>query len=150
MLLTGGDSLYACPAPFWNAGTWQANSGYNSYVYDTELGWAPTATIYNDGSSIAYKVPLISRAASAWSSETILIPISCFKVQASSKVSLICDLQDSRYIRLNNYEPGQIITLGNDRWVVYPFYKKNTATPDGGVGIDHSGTFGWAIRYDGP
>ncbi len=58
--------------------------------------------------------------------------------------------ENAKFIRINNYEPEQLIVLGNDKWMVFPFYKKNSESL-GGTGIsDHTGTFGWVIRYDGP
>jgi len=60
------------------------------------------------------------------------------------------DLQNARTLRVDNYDPGQIITLGDDQWRIYPFYRKNADQRDGTTssGGDHSGTMGWAIRYD--
>ena len=60
------------------------------------------------------------------------------------------DLAHCRFLRIDNYQPGDIIPLGPDRWKVAPWYRKNTAQRDGGSNIQHTGTFGWAIRYDGP
>jgi hypothetical protein len=48
------------------------------------------------------------------------------------------------------------VTIGQDRWKIYPFFKKNIqyrngttgASPSGGT--NHSGTLAMAIRHDGP
>lgn len=97
--------------------------------------------------------PHLSRSPSAWNQESPLLPIQCTLVRASSKVSLVADIRNARYLRVDNHSPEQIIELGPDRWKIYPFYRKNTSARDGSVapvGTDHTGTFGWAIRYDGP
>ncbi|HTF96735.1 MAG TPA: hypothetical protein VL995_11430 [Cellvibrio sp.] len=86
----------------------------------------------------------------AWNGEAVLMRIRPMLYRASNKNSIVADLRNARYIRVDNYEPGQIISLGSDNWKVFPFYRKNTTARDGGGSVDHTGTFGWAIRYDGP
>ena len=87
---------------------------------------------------------------SAWNGESVLVPIQVITSRPSNLWSLVGELTHARYVRLDNLEPGQLITLGPDRWKVYPFYRKDATARDGGDGIDHTGTLGWAIRYDGP
>lgn len=93
---------------------------------------------------------LIQRQPSNWSSNAILLPINIYTKKNPQKNSLIFSLFNARYIRIDNYEPDQIINLNGDRWKVYPFYKKNINDRDNIYSGGHSGTFGWAIRYDGP
>lgn len=114
--------------------------------------WAGAANGTASGAfnAIFPAVPHIGRLPNAWNNESPLIPIQGHVWAASSKCSLAVDVRNARYVRLDNYEPGQIVTLGSDRWKVFPFYKRNVASRDAGNYIDHTGTFGWAIRYDGP
>lgn len=93
---------------------------------------------------------LIQRSPNSWNSEAVLIPIQLFIRRSEDMRSLAVDLQNARTLRIDNYDPGQIITLGTDQWRVYPFYRKNSDVRDGtpSNGGDHSGTMGWAIRYD--
>ena len=70
--------------------------------------------------------------------------------RASNKVSILAKIENARYLRIDNLQPEQILTFGAEKWMVFPFHKKNSSVRDGGTSIDHSGTFGWAIRYDGP
>lgn len=93
--------------------------------------------------------PAIARSPSAWNQEAILIPIQPIFVLPESKVAIVGELKHARYLRIDNYNPGELITLGADRWRVYPWYRKNSSVRNGGIDIDHTGTFGWAIRYDG-
>jgi len=95
-------------------------------------------------------VPHIARSPSPWNQDAPLIPITCYMTRASSKASLVVDVRNARYIRVDNYVPGDILSLGSERWRVYPWFKKNSEARSGGNGIAHSGTYGWAIRYDGP
>jgi len=94
--------------------------------------------------------PLISRSPNAWNAEANLLPIQPCVKRPSNKASIGADLAHARYLRIDNYNPEEIIDLTPDQWMVYPFRAKNTEERDGGKEIYHTGTFGWAIRYDGP
>lgn len=139
-------SYYANGAGNHNAGYYVSVNGYT--------GWNPSPAAPTPANGVNQLQPLISRSPSNWSANSVLFPIKILLAQASSKQSIIAELQHSRYIRLDNYEEEQIITLGSDKWKVYPFHKKNLSArngnPDSFNGIDHTGTLGWAIRYDGP
>jgi len=102
-----------------------------------------------------YAAPLLGRLPNAWNSESVLLPMQVYMWRPESKVSLVLDAAHARYTRIDNYEPGEVFEIGPDRWKAYPFIRKNTAARDAGPfiasssGITHSGTLGWAIRYDG-
>jgi hypothetical protein len=87
---------------------------------------------------------------SAWNSEAVLLPLRCYFRRPSNMVSLIVDCEHARLLRIDNLTPGDVLTLGSDTWKVYPWHRKNTAARNGGSSIDHTGTFGWAVRYLGP
>lgn len=93
--------------------------------------------------------PHLERTPNEWNSEAPLLPIQVYLVRASGKVSLVADIRNARYVRVDNYAPEQIVTLGEERWKIYPFYRK-VAGVTSLQGVDHTGGFGWAIRYDGP
>lgn len=160
------NSFYRNTGPFWR--TYARNSSgavalYGPYYQDavhTGLnslgadGWAgvPTATgsiAPGNIDAILAQQPHIARQPSVWNNEAILLPIQVYEVTSSNKRQLVLDVRHARYLRIDNYEPGQVITLGEDRWRVYPFWRKNIAQRDGGSNLEHTGTFGWAIRYDG-
>lgn len=112
------------------------------------IGWAyPPKNIINAVNTIQ---PHIGRLPSKWSSNSPLLAIQPILVRQQNKQSIVAEIQNARYMRIDNYEPEEIITLGNDRWMVLPFHKKNLSFRDGVIPADHSGTFGWAIRYEGP
>lgn len=93
---------------------------------------------------------LISRLPNLWNGQTALVPIQPAIRRASNKVSIVAQLAHARLLRNDNLQDGEIITLGSDRWKAYPWHRKNAAARDVTGGGDHSGTFGWAVRYDGP
>lgn len=87
---------------------------------------------------------------SVWNSEATLLPMRSYKQRPSFKISLLTDMEHSRRIRIDNLSPGDILVLGSDKWKVFPWYVKNSAVRNGAGAANHSGTFGWAIRYEGP
>lgn len=84
--------------------------------------------------------------------QTTLVPIQPVIDRGSSKVSMVADLLYARYVRLDTLNPGDVVTFGGDKWKVYPVYKRSSAvrSPVGNTQLKHSGTYGYAIRYDGP
>ena len=152
-------------APFWET-VW---SSYNSNEHPNyrsatvhanlmsyPLTWLGHETASSEGTminAVAYAAPLISRLPSAWNAEATLVPIQVYATVGSDKVSLVVDVAHARYTRVDNYEPGQVISIGPDRWKIYPFVSKNTADRDcnnlSNSSPPQSGTLGWAIRYDG-
>lgn len=112
-------------------------SGLGSY---TTTGGAATA--------ITALIPLVGISPNSYNGEAVLLPIPVTVSRPSSLYSLVAQPKHSRYIRIDNHAPGQVITIGAEQWKVYPWLSKNSAARDGnGSNINHSGTFGWAIRY---
>ncbi|WP_314338845.1 hypothetical protein [Acinetobacter guillouiae] len=127
---------------------------YNKSEFSTEViysqteGWIDSQK--NSLNAVRTTSPLFARLPSAWSSQSPLLPVQVILSRPSSKNMVVAEIEHARYIRIDYYEPEQIITLGNDRWMVFPFFKKDMTVRNGYSGGDHSGTLGWAIRYDGP
>lgn len=94
--------------------------------------------------------PLLGLLPNTWNSEAVLLPCRAFVERPSNKISLIADCEHARITRNDNYAPGQIIDIGGTRWKIYPWFQKNSAARTGGGGITHTGTFAWAIKYEGP
>ena len=105
---------------------------------------------YTGVNAIQGLAPLMNRQPNNWNKESIFLQIQPIRIDGSSKSQILKTIQAARYIRLDNLEPKQIIQMGSEKWRVYPFYRKNASRRDGGDDQDHTGTFGWAIRYDGP
>lgn len=163
VMTVGGEGPNSCPALFFSAG----NNFYrtvNSFIHHNldDVGWsgggtsnslavgAASAVVGGPANAARGVEVALQRQPNSWNQDSILLPIRPLVPRASLKCSQIGDLAHSRYIRVSNYEPGEVITLGSDRWRVYPWFRKNASTPNGGSNITHSGTLGWAVRYDGP
>lgn len=150
----GGSGIrMTCGALFWATfiGSWNtaANNCWVNHGLDGH-GWTYYGSASNDHSGIRPSSTLIALQPSAWNSEAVLLPMRYWKERPSYKGSLIADLSHARHVRIDNLSPGDILTIGSDRWKVFPWYIKNAAARNGGNEINHSGTFGWAIRYEGP
>lgn len=120
------------------------NSGLDSH------GWKYGAAVSAAPIGPRHMAPLLALQPGAWNSESVLLPMRAFKERPSFKSSLIADIQFARHIRIDNLSPGDVLTIGSDKWKVFPWYRKDSAARNGGNQINHTGTFGWAIRYEGP
>lgn len=145
----GGAGSYFCPALFWSTQSAPEESRVHSDL--DGQGWWMAQTVNGSTVGIAAAGPLIGLLPNLWNSEAVLLPIRAYKVRPSSKISLTADLTNSRYTRVDNYAPGEIINIGSDRWKIFPWFRKNSSQRDAGGDVSsHTGTFGWAIRYEGP
>ncbi|WP_312467013.1 hypothetical protein [Stutzerimonas nitrititolerans] len=145
----------ACPAAFWatsgsTSGTYRAH--YNSWIHSDidGQGWLLSQAIADGAVGAAAMSPLVTLLPNNWNSEAVLLPLRAWKTRASSKVSLVLELEYARVTRVDFFDPGQVIELGPDRWKVFPWYRKSTSERNGTTTGDHTGTLGWAIRYEGP
>lgn len=86
---------------------------------------------------------------SSFNEAEVLLPVMTSIRRGSSLVTPVVSMRHARKMRIDNVQPGEIITYGSDQWKCYPLYAKNTAQRDGvgwATGANHSGTFGVAIR----
>ncbi|WP_312481034.1 hypothetical protein [Stutzerimonas nitrititolerans] len=149
----GSSYSYGCAAIFWRMSTGNVANGHDYWVHSDidGQGWWSGQSVGGASVGVRSIVPLIGLLPNSWNSEAVLLPIRAYKVRPSNKLSMTVDLEHARYTRVDNYSPGEIIQIGSDRWMVFPFYRKNTAARNGsGQPVDHTGTMGWAIRYEGP
>jgi hypothetical protein len=133
----------ACQTLIWN---FWIDAGLDSG--ETNYPWMQSGKEQTPG--ILGSVELIGTQPNAFNNEGVLIPIKVFKARSESKYSQVLQVQNARHIRVDNYTPTEIIALGTDQWMVFPWYLKNTATRNAGTGVTHTGTFGWAIKYEPP
>lgn len=137
---------------FW-AGTASDAASDNCFVHHnlSGYGWDITSGFgWTNRLGVAPLAPLVALLPNMWNSEAVLLPLRCYVPRASNKISLVADLENSRITRVDNYTPGQVITIGGDRWKIFPWYRKDVTIRNGGYQVNHTGTFGWAIRYEGP
>lgn len=134
-----------CPAMFWASSTENAN-GENANGEHIHTGLNGATWEGNLKSSI-YRAPLNAITPNAYNNQAVLLPIQVFStIYGSSKVALVLDVAHCRSLSIANLNPGEIITLGTDRWKVFPWFMKNSAE---GI-FDYTGKHGFAVRYDGP
>lgn len=155
---TGGTSGVATgsrsAAPFWmteqnvsggrNLTTDYVHTDFGTPSWDLGVGAGGYTSVGN-----RYAGNLQSVIPNAWNGESPLLPIRAYKRLSESKIALVLDLQHARQCRVDNFNDAEIINIGSDQWQVFPFHRKNISARDGGGEsgfIDHTGTFGWAIR----
>lgn len=139
------------------------NSGalFNSYVHHGLDGgaWSDSAGVAGRAPSTGAKSTggfctlMVKYSPNAWNNEATLFPVQPYITRGSNKMSFIADIDAIRYLRIDNYMPGDIITIGTDKWKVYPVYKKNSTLrllAANSSAFQHSGTIGYAVRYYGP
>lgn len=113
-------------------------------------GWQGRSRRTAEGAlhAIGAAVPHIARQPNVWNGESALLPVHVHLYRAQSKCSLVIQPRNARYVRVDNYESGDIIDLAGEQWMVFPFYLKNASVRNGGNSISHTGTFGWALRHE--
>lgn len=142
----GGGNNRSPVAPFFNRNQWY--DGWSNSIICHGLD----NTLWSSGTSRAYATfePLIDRLPTAHFADSPLLPYNIYLERPENKISLITQFANARFLRIDNHEPEQIITLGHERWIVFPFYRKDLQERNGTITrYDHTGTFGWAIRYEG-
>ncbi|WP_339729755.1 hypothetical protein [uncultured Pseudomonas sp.] len=110
-------------------------------------GWSTGADLIGITTSASELIQLLPNT---WNSEAVLLPVRAYITRPSSKLSLALELINARFTRIDNHEPGEVITFGSERWKIFPGYRKDVVNRNGGNNIQHTGTFGWAVRYEGP
>lgn len=84
-----------------------------------------------------------------YNSQAILIPIHLQKDLSAGNSMYLGYVEHIRFIRITNYEIGDVITLGSDKWKVYPWRRKS-AVPAGNGAFTAEGdtsTIGFAVRF---
>lgn len=145
---SGGGTSYLCPGIFWATA-----SGSENYYVHSDLDGGGWSAAISGGSRVGVGAlePLVALLPNSWNSEAVLLPTRAYKYRASSKTSLTADLANCRITRNDNLDPGEVISLGADRWKVFPCFRKNSADRNASTTPrNHSGTFAMAIRYEGP
>jgi hypothetical protein len=146
----GGATGVSPFALFWNtAGHWTIfypfynsliHHGFTDEVSGPGGGWSDTCP------AITSIAPHMQRQPNAWNGESLLMPIRPIIYRPDNKISVVGELKHARYVRVDNYAPSDVITLGADTWKVFPWHKKNASARDGNSTGDHTGTLGVALR----
>lgn len=100
-------------------------------------------------------VSLLTAAPNLLNNGHVLLPVKNIVARSAGGVTTVLQHKHLRWIRNDLIENEEIIEYGADRWKCYPALRKNLETRDGytgslSYGFTHSGTYGYAVRYDGP
>jgi hypothetical protein len=143
-------------AAFFHVSTFQRDQARNCYInhgFDgTNWFWQTGGSATSNPVTAQLSASILAASPNAFNGESLLIPVRAAIVRSSNLSSLALDCQHSRRVRVDYYAPGEVITIGSDQWKVFPYYKKNTDQRNGSLDasnqpINHTGTFGWALRY---
>lgn len=140
-------SNYSCPGLFWQAN--MTNSvGKNHFVHNDidGGGWESGSSV----SGVKYATELIKTQPNSYNMESVLIPVKAFMARLDSKHSQTIECFNARHIINTHYQNEEIITLGIDKWMVFPCFKKDVAYNSSSAVATSSGVYGMAIRYEGP
>ena len=138
-------------------GVWNDEVG-SSYFYTTlgTPGWygAGDSTNGIKNGSAGLVAGLLGSLPSAFNSTTVLLPIKGVKNMTNNGVATVVNPRNARLCRLDNLTPGSIVTYGADQWKIYPWLRKDATTRNGVNNStltppNHTGTYGFAIRYTG-
>ena len=77
-----------------------------------------------------------------------LIPFNLRVRGYDDNIQTIGRLENIRFSQIGLMNFGQVESDGTDAWKFYPLFKKDAGDADGG--LNHTGTMGLAVRYDGP
>lgn len=118
--------------------------GFDSFSWSVEGALIPGSTL----SSLKAVAPLYERSPNS-DGDAPLLPLRSYVMRLQNKSALAVDCEHARLVRIDNFEPRDVITIGADKWRLYPWWRKSLVGRDGGFAITNSGTMGWAIRFDG-
>lgn len=156
--MIGFGSQARTAAPFWDSsqGAGDANGSSfadlgSSFVHSAIGGVSWRLGVQTDATTWTYPGNghagnLQSVLPNTWNGESPFLPLRAYRLVAESKISLVLDLQYARQCRIDNFADNEIVTIGSDQWQVFPFHRRNMTSRNGGAYVDHTGTFGWAIR----
>lgn len=143
-----------------NKGSWSGEVS-SSFVYTDALG-SPGWYGYDSGATAArLKDSSPSRVAglllslpSAFNNTNVLLPIKAMLDMGSNGRATVANPRNARFCRIDYNTPGDIVTYGGDQWKIYPWLRKDANNRNGqsngtSTPPNHSGTFGYAIRYTG-
>lgn len=89
---------------------------------------------------------LSDRSVNTFNQRTILLPIYVDVTRGSGLYSLVGQAPDCRSINMANYNPGQIITIGSDQWVIFPIVQKTNTWDDQYSYVQSSGNYALAYK----
>lgn len=120
--------------------------------------WPATGSVTDSGNFNMIHCPTILQPTqkanpNAFNGQTVLTPFQLFLQNTDGHMMSIGHVGHLRFLKMTNYNPGDTIQIGSDRWRLFPWHRLDATVPDG-VQNSNSGTttgvLGVAVRYDGP
>lgn len=97
---------------------------------------------------------LLTGAPPVFNQSHLLLPAKCVLNRPSGGITVVLQHHHMRLMRIDNINPGDVISYGMDKWMCFPWAKKDTINRNGisvpPITAVSSGTFGFAVRYEGP
>lgn len=143
----------------WDFGGYPCKTSYlhcelRGYVWEA-TGSAADKTALNVVHCPTILSPIHRSNPNGFNGQTVLTPFQLFLQNTDGHYMSIGHLGHLRFVKLTNYNPGDIIEIASDRWRVFPWLRKDLSLPNGRAPTYSDGTFstgvmGVAVRYDGP
>lgn len=134
---------------------WASRITGEDRISEINIGLEINGWVFSGNRGISAVAGLLTAAPSLLNNGHILLPVKNIVTRSAGGVTTVLQHKHLRWMRNDLIENEEIIEYGADRWKCYPVLRKNLETRNGytssgGVGFTHSGTFGYAVRYDGP
>ena len=102
-----------------------------------------------------FLTPIHYKNPNVFNSQTLLSPFQIWLRASDGYLQCLGHVDHIRWVKLTNYNPGDVITLGSDQWKLFPWCVHDVSQPDGqsvfyGQQLPTTGVLGCAIKYDGP
>lgn len=107
-------------------------------------GDIPDGSIQFLADATRHTYPLQNRLLSAFNGLTTLQPIWVHARRPDGLWSPLGRVEHLRYANVANHSPGDVISLGGQQWMLFPWTEK------GGPGDSAGQHYGYAVKYDGP
>lgn len=149
----GGFGYMLSTAPTFSHAT--QNGSADLYCDLDGEGWRINTADYSTlGSSRFYASAIASQylqTINSWNDQTVLAPVIVEASRTGNFVSILGDMPHVRYLRIDNINDGEVISVGSQDWICFPFIRKNPFVIDSTNAVyNHSYYMGWCIKYDGP
>lgn len=116
--------------------SWPANT---PFVFGPFMQYSSLDTNHNPYTGGTFNVYWHAYSPVALNGISPLLPIQLYAYRSSGFFSPIGHPPHLRYLNIQNYAPGDIITIGSEQWKVFPGYRKDPA--------NYSYYFGYAVKY---
>lgn len=96
---------------------------------------------------------LVPYGPNTFNSQSTLVPVHIYASRPDAFSSVLGEPWHTRYFNMKHHSLGDIITLGPEKWMVFPHQKKSdNALTNSGTSLTNgdTGVLGFAVRYDGP